>query len=151
MALGYLGDDRAVEPLIAYLESGVGAISFNSYFGRSVVTWALGILVSYSGNHRALAYLEDTLGGDKVWPERIKWRCSFFTSSAEMQEDLNARAIHGLAYSGRPSARAALEGFRSRLDPKKSARDANLSRSVDDALQAHQTIVAQGPTAFCRP
>jgi hypothetical protein len=59
IVLGMLGDDRALTPLISFIEQNPGGrLDYNRYEAKKNAIFALGYLVNKSGNQQALAYLK---------------------------------------------------------------------------------------------
>lgn len=107
--LGVVGDERAADSLIAFVEKpGAARLSRQHHDGRREAVRALGFLVHRTGNERALQYLVDGLT-PSFWRQRnVIGVASFVASYAEYDLLLSKYAVFGLALSGHPRAGEAL-------------------------------------------
>jgi HEAT repeat protein len=153
ITLGMLGDERAVDPLIKFLEQDVpGAqLSRSHYVAKTGVPMALGYLINKTGSQKALTYLRDSLKPD-VWRQRgLSWISPLNRDAEARDLQLTKMAILGLAVSAHP---AAAEALRSLQTPPQSEAErklhARFSTVVAEALQEHRTIAAEGLVNYDR-
>jgi hypothetical protein len=96
VTLGMLGDARAVDPLIRFLEQDFdGTLSHAHYIAKSSVVMALGYLVNRSGNEQALQFLVESVDPD-VWTSRgIRWLGPYHKTDLERNRQLTTMSILG--------------------------------------------------------
>src|SRR5262249_39448112 len=105
--LSAVGDERAVDALIAFVEKPYTdpALANINKRARAGAISNLGRLVHRIGSERALTYLIDGLTPD-VWNERNVRGVAGWTKAYEGYDALLSEyAIHGLAFSADPRAR----------------------------------------------
>jgi len=142
VTLGVIGDERGVDPLIAFFSREVsGTLSSSEYSARTGVLISLGYLVNRSKNLKALTYLIDSLTPETWATRKLSWVSPYHATEAERNQQLTAMAVMGLALSGHPLAREALLLFQSRV----GAQDRAL---VEEALRAHEVIAREGLAAY---
>jgi HEAT repeat protein len=143
--LGVVGDERAVEALIAYVEKPVTQpISRAQHNGRGAAITALGTLVNRTGSERALQYLIDGLT-PSVWRQRnVEGVSASATSYDEYDLQLSKYALFGLAMSGSPKAGDALR----RLDRSPTPAQLRFRNGIDDVLktwlEVHALVAEKG-------
>jgi hypothetical protein len=139
--LGMIGDERAVEPLISFIQApGPAVLSAAQYRAKTSALMALGYLVNKTGNQRALAYLQES-ARPEVWAQRgVGGIARFQTSTNERNVDFSEHAVLGLALSGRPEAAQTL----------RSLQEPMLSEVVSEALKEHEKISSQGLANYDR-
>lgn len=144
--LGIIGDERAVQPLISFLEKEVeGPLSYSRYAAKTSVLMSLGYLINKSGNQQALNYLQGSLNPETWGGRRLNWRSPFHPTTAARDQQLIAVAIMGLALSGHPSARESLLEFRRGLGAKPE-----FEALVAEAIRANEQIAREGLAAYYR-
>jgi len=138
--LGMIGDDSAVEPVIAFIErSKQGTPNRDQRRARTSAMMALGYLVNKSGNRRALDYLITNL----TLPVRTEgFLAEQFDATAERK--LNKNAVRGLALSGHPKATEALKSIRNSLESSAE------KEMIDEALATHKKIADRGLAEYYR-
>jgi HEAT repeat protein len=153
ITLGMLGDERAVDPLIRFLEQGIPSqrLSRAHYIAKTGVVMALGYLINQSGSQKALAYLKDSVKPG-IWRERnTNWTSPYHATFDARNLQLSKMAILGLALSGQPSAAETLrylqrpaitEGDRKFQD--------QVSAVISEALSAYETISREGLMSYDR-
>lgn len=150
ITLGMLGDERAVEPLIQFLEEDADdQLSRAHYIAKTGVVMALGYLINKNDNQIALAYLKDSVK-PSVWTERnTTWVSPYHANADDRDNQLSKMAILGLALSGHPSARDTLQVLQrpaiSQADRKFQARVRSV---ISEALNAHETIRRDGLISY---
>jgi hypothetical protein len=152
VVLGMIGDERAVEPLIAFIEAGVqGSLSREHYAAKTSALMALGYLINKTGNQRALNYLKDSVAPE-TWAARgVAGTAPFQASTTERDRDFSKHAILGLALSGRPEAAQALRSLQQPAATEtQRAFQAQVSDLVSEALEEHQRIATQGLENYYR-
>ena len=150
ITLGMLGDARAVEPLIQFLEEDSGKrLSRPHYIAKTGVVMALGYLINKKENQQALAYLKDSVKPG-VWAKRkTNWVSPYHANADDRNSQLSKMAIIGLALSGHPSARDTLQALKT---PATSRADRRFQTQVSDvlseAINAHETIRREGLISY---
>lgn len=149
VTLGIIGDDRAVDPLINFLDGNGEMASRDDFAARSSALMSLGYLINKSKNEKALAYLKG-----HMTPKG--WRGSKMVTAGTLQASQDARsqqlstlAILGLALSGDPLAKEALESLQKGMrtgEPTAFARQ--MDSTVTEALKAHEIIAKEGLPAY---
>jgi hypothetical protein len=111
VTLGMLGDERAVRPLISFIEKDSVAPSRDEYRAKAGAILSLGYVVNRRGDQVALNYLKSSTDPN-VWRERaIVGRAPYQDSDDARNEDFSKSAVLGLALAGTPEARAILESL----------------------------------------
>jgi len=131
--LGVVGDEQAVEALIAFVEKPVveARLSQAHHDARRSAITALGYLTSSTGSERALSYL---IGGltPNVWRQRnVQGVAPWATSYQENDRLLSEYALYGLAFSGNPRAGQALRS----LQQSPTAEQARFRNGLDSTLK----------------
>jgi hypothetical protein len=150
--LGMIGDERAVDPLIAFIEADFeGGLSRDQYAAKTSALMALGYLINKTGNQKALDYLKDSLAPE-TWAARdIAGIPPFQASTTERNWDFGKHAILGLALSGHPQAALALRSLQQPAATEtRRAFQAQVSDLVSEALKEHQRITRQGLMDYYR-
>jgi len=153
ITLGMLGDERAVDPLIKFLEQDVPGpqLSRSHYVAKTGVLMALGYLINKSASQEALTYLRDSLKPD-VWRQRgLSWMGPFNRDAEARDVQLTKMAILGLALSAHPAAAEALRSFQRppQTEPERRLQ-ARLSTAVAEALREHRVIATEGLVNYDR-
>ncbi|OGG46038.1 MAG: hypothetical protein A3F84_01840 [Candidatus Handelsmanbacteria bacterium RIFCSPLOWO2_12_FULL_64_10] len=144
VTLGVIGDERGVDPLIAFFNREVsGTLSSSEYSAKTSVLMSLGYLVNRSKNLKALTYLVDSLNPETWATRRLNWVSPYHPTEAERNQQLTAMAVMGLALSGHPIAREALVALQARLGAGAPER-----ALVEEALRAHEVIAREGLAAY---
>lgn len=144
--LGILGDERAITPLIEFLEKdSEGKLSRAHYTAKTVVVMALGYSINRHENQKALNYLVAATK-PSFWTERkLSWISPYHADAQGRNEQLSKMAILGLALSGHPYARdALLELQRPEASPVDAKFRTRVSPVIEEALKAHETITRDG-------
>jgi HEAT repeat protein len=111
VTLGMLGDPRAVDPLIAFLEKDRGRLTPAQYLAQSAVVMALGYLIHKSGNEKALDYLVDGADPESWSRRKVSWTSPYHRNDAERNRQLSTMSILGLGLSGHPRGAARLRSL----------------------------------------
>lgn len=144
--LGMLGDVRAVDPLIQFLEAGSGATLSHAHFvAKSSVPMALGYLLNKHDSAKALAYLQAG-AQPSTWAARgLSWTSPVHTRAPDRDAQLSKMAIIGLAVSGRPAARQTLAKLaRDAATAGDRAFQERVRAVVTEAIEAHDQIERDG-------
>lgn len=152
VTLGMIGDDRAVDPMIAFINKGAtGTLSHAQYTARTSAVISLGYIVNKSKNAKALTYLKDSLN-PQAWDKReTSWKSPYQASTEDRNIQLSTAAILGLALSGDPSAAEALRKLQQPADTEPARRfQAQTSSVAADALTANEMIAKEGLAAYYR-
>ncbi len=150
--LGIIGDDRAIEPLIAFFTRGANEeVSDDEYQAKSSVPIALGYLYYKSHNETALSYLIDSLDPE-MWEKRdLTWISPYDAAPIERNVQLAITSIMGLGLTGAPSAAVSLNVL---LEPAESEADKQFRTRVSDvvkeALEANEIIANEGMLEYYR-
>ena len=152
ITLGMIGDERAVDPLIAFLsKEEPEPLSHAIYTAKSSVPMALGYLINKSGNKKALAYLKDHVYPDGWEKDQLKWRSPYHANTEARDQQLSTMCVLGLALSGHPEAKEALREMKK---PAKTDAAVKFQRQVggivDEAIQANDTIAKEGLGGYYR-
>jgi len=152
IVLGVIGDERAVEPLLAFIEKGVeGQMSYRHHVARDGALVGLGYLVNKTGNEKALNYLKAGVIPETWEAKKITGIASYESSTAERNENLSKRAIVSLGLSGNPSAAEALRLLQKPMDAEtKKAFQSQISGLVSQALKDNEKISNKGLSAYYR-
>ena len=151
VTLGAIGDERAVDPLIAFVEKGGDTMTREEFQAKSSVLMSLGYLINKSNNEKALSYLKAHLSPEG-WRESnmATARAQGFKASTDLRtKQLSTLAVLGLALSGHPSAKSSLnflnQGVR---DMAPTAFTKQMTSVVTEALKAHETIARDGLESY---
>jgi HEAT repeat protein len=154
VALGMLGDERVVAPLIQFIERGVRgrALSREHYAAKSSAVMALGYVVNKSGNRQALTYLPEGIEPDAWRARGLDWRSPWHPNERDRDLHLATMAILGLGLSGNPSAAATLRSLqRPATTEAERTIQAQVADAVAEALKANKEIAAEGLASYYRP
>jgi HEAT repeat protein len=151
VTLGIIGDESAVEPLIAFIEKPVEGISRTQYTAKTSALMSLGYLVNKSGNERALNYLIGSLDPE-VWEKRGRMAASpFHATPEERNRDLSKYAVLGLALSGRPEAAAALRSLQEPAQTRSMREFQNqYGDVVSEAISTNEKVAQMGLAEYYR-
>lgn len=144
--LGAIGDDRAVDALIAFVERPVNTLHLSQaqHDGRREAIRALGFLVNRTGNERALNYLIDGLT-PSVWRQRnVQGIAPWMNSYAEYDLRLSKYALFGLALSGAPRAGAALRALQQSPTPEQAQLRSGLDDTLAQWLEVYDLVAERG-------
>jgi PBS lyase HEAT-like repeat-containing protein len=150
VTLGMIGDEAAVEPLIAFIEArGPDQPSRAQYAARRSAVTSLGYILNQTRSRRALDYLETGLEPSQ-WAARLEpFHAPYQATVAERDRDFSTHALLGLALSGTPEAAEALRGLQQNGGtPSEFA--GQVRDLLADALKAHAAIAAEGLEAYYR-
>jgi len=157
VTLGMLGDERAVEPLISFLNRDMSGrrLSHSHYIAKSSVVMALGYIVNESKNKRALDFLIESATPEAWKQKSITWRSPYHRDEADLHKQLATMSVLGLGLSGDPSA---AEKLKSMQEPRNNRRRRNLKdRSnridvsiINEALKANNMISERGIIQYNR-
>ena len=151
VTLGAIGDERAVDPLIAFIEEGGDTMTREEFSAKSSVLMSLGYLINKSKNEKALSYLKGHITPEG-WQETKMATAQargFQASTDERTQQLSTLAILGLALSGHPSAKATLNSLNEDVRASGSTQFAKQINSVvAEALKAHDTIAQDGLESY---
>lgn len=150
-ALGAIGDQRAADALIAFVEKPrPDRTSKADIDARHQAIESLGFLVNRTGNERALTYLIDGLT-PKVWKGRNIQGLppAWWTISAdEYDRLLSEYAILGLALSGNPRAGEALRSLQSSPTPDQAEFRKDLDDVLTQWLEVFELVKDRGVTGM---
>lgn len=152
LTLGFVGDQRAVDALIAFLGTGSQQQLSRAHYSAKVASlFALGYLVNRTKSPRGLAYLRESVD-PAVWRTRgVTWTSPFHPSGDARDLHLTAMAIAGLGLTGDATAAQTLQSLQ---QPAKTeaVRKVQLKykETVADALRTNTTISRRGLADFFR-
>jgi HEAT repeat protein len=144
--LGAVGDERAVDTLIMFIQHPVpgGVLSMEESRARGRAIRSLGYIVNRTGSERALQYLIDSLT-PSVWRQRnVQGIPPYVTSSIEYDRLLSQYAIMGLAESGTPRAREALKSLQQSPSSGQAQFRIGLDEMLTSWLEVHQVVADRG-------
>ena len=143
--LGVVGDDRAADALIAFVEKPrPERVSDAVENARKEAIRALGFLVNRTGNERALTYLIDGLT-PRVWRERnVRGTPHWMPSHAEYDVLLSTYALFGLALSGHPRAGEALRALQQSATPDQMGFREGLDDTLTQWLDVYDLVAERG-------
>jgi len=153
--LATVGDERAVDPLLAFIEREVylvdGKMSQSNYFGKVRAITGLAGLVDRTGSEKALNYLKEGVNPE-IWESRIRRGIGPFQDSmAERNMSFSIDAIIGLGLSGNSSAAETLRSLQEPVDTEtKRVFQSRASSTVSEALKSNKEISSIGATNFYR-
>jgi len=151
VTLCIIGDERAVDPIIAFIKSSTGQLSHSQYTAKSSAIMALGYLINKSGNRKALDFLKESLNPD-TWVQRgVRWSSPYQASVADRDLQLSTMAVLGLALSGNSEAKEALLSLQ-RAPKTEAAKkfQAQVSDVIGEALSANKIIAEEGLAEYYR-
>jgi hypothetical protein len=151
VVLGMIGEEAAVEPLIAFIQAGGGQAGAAQYRARTSALMSLGYVVNQTGSPRALAYLREGAQPDAWQARSVTGLAPFQASTVERDDDFSKYAILGLALSARPEAAETLRGLQQPAGNERLRRfQAQVGDVVADALAEHQAIAREGLAGYYR-
>jgi len=149
VTLGMIGDERAVEPLLDFLQQDVEApLSHDHYIAKSSVVMALGYVINKSGSRRALSFLIESTDPE-VWNHRqMRWTSPYHRTEAERDRQLTTMSLLGLGLSGDPTAADVLRSLQGTTTLRAQMPDAEAT--IRTALEAHESITKLGLDGYYR-
>jgi hypothetical protein len=152
VVLEIIGDERAVDPLIAFIEKrGEKDMSRSVYVAKTSALMGLGYLINKTGNEKALNYLKQS-SVPETWQARgIGGISPFQASMEESNRDLSKYAIFGLALSGHPSAAEHLQALQKPGDTEaRRAFQMEVRDVVSEGLKTNREIARDGLASYYR-
>jgi len=142
--LGAIGDERAVQELIRFLEeSGPARLTAAGWAARSSVPVALGWALHRSGDRRALAWLSARVQPQGWEASALRWLPPGEADARARDVKLSRRAVMGLGLSGRPAGREVLQ----RTLEAAPGPDREL---LQEAIQASEVVERDGLEGYYR-
>jgi hypothetical protein len=144
--LGMLGNERAVAPLISFIERNpTEKLDYSEYDAKVNAVFALGYLINKNANRDAMAYLEEGLD-PSTWSNRgITWSAPDEATELQRNRELSRAAIIALGLSGNRAGEQALrELARPAPTAAASAFREEMSRVISEALKANERIAKEG-------
>ena len=150
VTLCMIGDDRAVDPLIAFVEKGGdGTLSPAHYNAKTSALIAVGYLINKTGNKKALEYLKSHITPTAWKEDKLHWMSPYQPLAEQRDVELSTMAILGLALSGHPDGRVALTELKKKPRTGAQAMFQEQVRSVvDEAIQTNEEIAKGGMSAY---
>jgi hypothetical protein len=151
VTLGMIGDERAVEPMISFVEADEPAgLSREHYTAKTSAIMSLGFLINKSGNQQALDFLKQA-ANPQTWASKRMGVAPFQSSMIERNFDLSKHAVLGLALSGRPEAAEILRSLQQPTDVETQRQfQAQVGDLVSEALKENERIAKQGLESYYR-
>ena len=152
VTLGMLGDERAVEPLIRFVEEGVGQLSRDQYAAKTSAVMSLGYIVNKSKSARALSYLTEGIDPD-IWSRRVNWSSPYHSSEVGRNQQLITMSILGLGLTGHPQAAEFLRSLRTSVTSEGKRLRTYVPRLDDvggEARKANESIARDGLARYYR-
>ena len=143
VTLSIIGDERAVNPLIDFVQGNLvdGNPPDWLYHARANAVTALGYLVNKSDDEKALSYLLE-------WVDPESWRdVPWLSDAEERRADLSTMAILGLALSGRDEAAVKLDSM---LESESMHFRPGLTGLLEEAREALTTVSEVGLSEYYR-
>jgi hypothetical protein len=152
VVLGMIGDERAVDPLISFIEADYsGDLSTELYRAKTAALMALGYIINKTGNRKALSYLMSSLHPETWGARDVVGIAPFQGDTAERNTDFSKHAILGLALSGHPEAARALHSLQQPASTEtQRAFQAQAGDLVAEALEEHAKIAQGGLASYYR-
>ena len=143
--LGIVGDERAVDALIAFVSRPEPqSLPQTHHHARMAAIMSLGLLVNRTGSERALTYLIDGLK-PRAWDQRgVEGMPSGWGSRAEYNSLLSEYALFALALSGNPRAGEALRSLQQSPTPEQAQFRQGLDATLAQWLEVHQLVAERG-------
>lgn len=133
--LGMMRDERAVDPLIDFIEKGIRRDEIISNDFESAITWAV-TSVGAIGTDKGLDYLISIIE-DKNFKDIVKCRYDNY-NSVEIVRQLKVHSIWGLGDSGKPSALQKLK----ELQTKEAYRE--FFPDIRQAIRSYNNLIQYG-------
>jgi hypothetical protein len=152
--LGIIGDPRAVDSLIRFLEQPVtGELSRAHYKAKTAVLPALGLLLNRQPtDQKALAYLQDSLDPSFWGKRQLRWTLTPPQGGGNARDlKLTKMAIMGLGLSGHPNALPALQSLQSGRVPGAVPYQQQVAPILGEAMKAHGVITQKGIRNYYKP
>ncbi|MBG0791950.1 hypothetical protein IYY11_00275, partial [Methylocystis sp. H62] len=152
LTLGMIGSERAVEPLIAYIQgrreataqlpgTADAASSHAAYKGRVGAVMALGYIVSRNGSKAALTFLKDNASPQAL---KLLWMGDGRPEEAK-QQDLTKYFLLSLGISGNTEAAEHLKALRQReVVPEAAPRKTKVEGVLAQSLQLNDQVAREG-------
>ena len=138
-ALGIIGDEKAVEPLIAFLERDVrGEVDSRTVSAFVEVPRALGHIAG-NGSKKALTYLLENATLESWGRKNLPWTYGDKPGTAVFATGLYTSVIVSLGISAQPGAIARLEGMK-----KDSSLHSDYRGAANEALELADDINKEG-------
>jgi HEAT repeat protein len=144
--LGVVGDERAINALIAFVEKPVSEahLSRAHQDARQQAIMSLGYLINKTGSERALTYLIDGLTPSEWRQRRVQGIAPWASSYEEYDLQLSKYALFGLALSGHPRAGEALRSLQQSPTAEQMQFRKGLDSTLTQWLEVHAQVAAQG-------
>jgi hypothetical protein len=148
LLLGTVGDERAADALIAFIEKPVENVwlTGEEHEARSWAIQSLGYLANRN-IERALNYLIEGLAPGAWRLRRVQGLPSWMSSYDEYDLRLSTYALMGLARSGHPKAGEALRALQQSPTPAQARFRNGLDDTLTDWLGVHEEVAARGLVA----
>ena len=144
LVLGVVGDERAVDALIAAVEKPLNPQEPQDHEARRIAITGLGYLVNRTGSVRALTYLIDGLTRDAWRKRNVQGLPPFIRTYAEYDRLLSEYALMALAVSGDPRAGQALRSLQSAPTPEQALSGSQLDDLLASWLDVHRVVAERG-------
>ncbi len=145
--LGVIGDPRAVQPLIAFVERGTGRISDELYGAKKAALLALGHITNKSPSPQAVDYL--TRGLDPAhWNSVLRWQLPYDAPAGTRNWQMVKASAWGLGVSGKPEGARPLQSALERFRAERAASPPDLPDLIQDAMNTNATVRRIGLRAF---
>jgi hypothetical protein len=152
--LGIIGDPRAFDSLIGFLEQPVtGELSRAHYKAKTAVLPALGFLLNKQPtNQKALIYLQESLDPSSWGKRQLRWTLGPSQGGGSARDlKLTKMAIMGLGLSGHPNAMRALQSLQSGRVPGAMPYQKQIAPILGEAIKAHGLITQKGIRNYYKP
>jgi hypothetical protein len=153
VVLGMIGDQRAVDPLISFIEAQAPTVGLSRehYAAKTSALMALGYLVNKSGDRKALDYLKASTAPEAWAAKDISGTAPFQHSLNERNRNFSKYAILGLALTGHPEAAQVLRQLQMpSTSPATREFQTEVGDVISEALRENQKISDQGLMNYYR-
>jgi hypothetical protein len=138
--LGFIGDRRAVEPLISFVKQDEGQVDNYEFRAKEGALIHLGDLINKTANETALDFLTEVAQGTGL--QDAKWAAA--VPEGGSRSDLQIAAVMGLALSGAERAGSVFEELRT----VEAADAPNFQAALDEAKRIHEVVTERGLAAY---
>ncbi len=145
VTLGMIGDIRAFDPMVDFIENNPVITSEQHYNARTNAILSLGYLLNATDNDRLLNYLKNSLSPN-IWNERkIEGTTNYQLNATERNIDFSKYAILALTVAGTQSSRELLDSLN-----KTGASEADIkfrlrfSQLITNSIKEHKKISENG-------
>jgi hypothetical protein len=132
----FIGDKKAVRPLIQFVEGDAGPEDETSkdnrvFDARKAAVSHMGVIANKTGDPAAIKFLSEVARADPAVLSRFKWLPKGEAAKTKV-EQLAVAAVNGLAVSGKKEAGKVLESIQKQEAPGMKSVQAAIGRAIKD-------------------